>query len=421
VHADGGFAVDLRAHDGAVNENVFAYSNAHGEDRVLVVYNNSVERAAGTIERTAPIATASGVTESTVHDELRLSDNPSSFLVYQDQRSGMWFVHRSERVSERGLPIVVDGYGVAVFWNVHERIDDESGRLGRLADELDGAGVPDIEGALAGLAVEPVRSAFRVVATPTLVAELDEAMQGHRPLEDTRFAQIRSDYRAVLERAASISSVIQPIGKGLTSLERHLSTLVSLPHHADGRTGSTRFKRARGHYYTGIRANIDRRRLLTEWTLLVPLVDVIGADEAISWGVDTWTAGSKRKTMLRAGLRRSDWASTITEPAALIRDLLTSSDILEIIGFHTHTGIEYYHLESMEEVLWWLFAIATIRLMSTSTLGGGTVRDQVERAYRLIQQVEAANATARGRADRFMMSGRGSAAPPGRSKGGRQA
>ncbi|MFW6292868.1 MAG: alpha-amylase family glycosyl hydrolase [Spirochaetota bacterium] len=412
---------DLRTSDGGVNENVFAYSNAHGNDRVIVVYNNSFEHAAGTLHRAAPVATDSGALEPTLHEALRLSEDQSSYLVLQDQRTGLWFIHRSARVKEQGLTVALSGYGVAVFWNVHERLDDDSGRLGRLADELDGVGVPDIDRALAGLVVEPVRRAFRAVATETLFTELDEAMQGHRPLEETRFAQIRNDYRAVLERAASISGEAPQIGRGVTSLERHLSTIVSLPHHAGGRNESTRFKRARGHYYTGIRANADRRRLLSEWTLLMPLVDLMGVEKALSWGVEAWTEGSDRVTMLRAGLRRGDWASSLTEPAELIRDLLSSSDILELIGFHTHSGIEYYHLESMDEVLWWLFAIATIRLMSTSTLGGRTVRDQVERAHRVIQQVEDANASAQGRADRFMLHGRARATPQARSKGSSKA
>jgi len=323
-------------------------------------------------------------------------------------------------VKEEGLPVVVDGYGVSVFWNMHQRLDD-SGGLARLADELAGAGVPDVDRALSGLVVEPVRRSFRAVATETLFAELDEAMQGHRPLEESRFAQIRGDYRAALEEAAAVSSEPRSVGRGITSLERHLSTLVSLPHHTGGRNESTAFKQARGHYYTGIRGSADRRRLLAEWLLLVPLTDLVGVDEALSWGVEAWTEGSQRTTMLRAGLRRSDWATSFTEPLELIRDLLGSSDILEIIGFHTHSGIEYYHLESMDEVLWWLFAIATIRLMSTSTLGGRTVRDKVERAYRLIQQVEAANVTAQGRADRFMKSGRESATRPVRSRGSSKA
>lgn len=394
---------DLHTTEGGVNENVFAYSNAHDEDRVVVAYNNSFERTVGTIQRSVPIASGAGTVEPAVNEALKLSDDQSSYLVFQDQRSGLWFLHRSVDVKVNGLQIALDGYGVAIFWNIHERLDDESGRLCRLAEQLNGAGVIDVDRALAGLMVEPVRKAFEAVATEALFAELDEAMQGHRPLEEARFSRIRNDYKTVLEEAFLVSPGAGETGKGITSLERHLTTLVSLPYHGGGRNESPRYKGARGHYYTGIRASADRRRLLAQWALLMPLVDVVGVDGALSWGVEGWTEGETRLTILRAGLRRSDWANSITHPTDLIEDLMSSSDILEIVGFHRYSGIEYYHLESMSEVLWGLFAIAMVRLLSTSGLDGRAVRDRVERIYRLIQEVEAVNASAQGRADRFTM------------------
>jgi hypothetical protein len=102
--------------------------------------------------------------------------------------------------------------------------------------------------------------------------------------------------------------------------------------------------------------------------------------------------------MLRAALRRSGWAQPTPRPDALVHELLRDSDILSLVGFNTHSGVEFYHLESMSELLWTLFAVSLIRLLSTSPLGGRTAQTVVEESYRVISELDEANRYAQGRA-----------------------
>ena len=389
---------DLQDANGSVDEHVFVYTNGQNDDRVLVVVNNSYERAAGTVRQSAPYAAGGSNRSESIGEALAAGDRGDEFLVMQEQRSDLWYIRSARDVAREGLHLVVDGYQSTVFWGIHRRSDSD-GRLGRLAESLDGAGVPDIDLALVGLEIEPVREAFRTLASETLFEELDEALQGFRPLSPERFDRIRAEERAVLERAIAAADMNVSVNRGLTVLERHLSTLISLPHYAGGRAETARSRQARGYYYTGLRANRNRRRLIAEWTLLLPVVEVIGAERAASWGVSTWPAGASRSPMLGTALRWADWWQEGLEADDLARRLLGDSEVLELIGFNTHAGVEFYHLESLDELLWVLFAVALVRILSTSPLGGATVRRRIESAHRTISEIEQANEEARGRAE----------------------
>ncbi len=391
---------DLVEDGGAVNENVFVYANANGDERVLVACNNSYERAEGTIRLSVPVRADGGQRRSQVDEAFGLS-NDEGFLVYQEQRSGLWYLRRSAAVREHGLRITIDGYQSLVFWHVHERSGEESDRLERLAQSLDGAGVPDIDQALAGLAVLPLKTAFVAATGNELVNALEEAMLGRRTIDAERLSRLRLDYRDLLDAVAELRGADRPAGstpKALTTLERHLSTVVTLPHRTGGREESARFRAAHGHYYTGIRAYPQHRRTLAQWVLLLPVVEIAGIERSLEWGVDAWPEAAEDPRMVRFALRSTDWHLDGPSPAQLARRLLQDEDAREAIRFHT-SGPEYYHRESMTDLLWMLFALSMVRLMSTSTLAGRTVRDQVAAVYDLGLGLEEANLAARGRVD----------------------
>ena len=396
---------DLVDDGGSVNENAFVFTNADGDERVLVAYNNSYERAEGTVRLSVPVRTEAAERDtqgsSRVDQAFGLSDDDDAFLVFQEQRSGLWYLRRSAAVRDHGLRVTIDGYQSLVFWNIHERSDEESGRLARLAQSLDGAGVPDIDQALAGLSVLPLRTAFVSATGNELVTALDEAMLGHRTVDPERLSQLRLDYRRLLDAVAELRRADGPAGsssKALTTLERHISTVVTLPHRTGGREESVRFRAAHGHYYTGVRAHPHHRRTLAQWVLLLPVVETAGIDRSLEWGIDAWHEEAADPRMVRLALRYTDWHLDPPDPAKHMRHLLQDEDSRNAIGFHTN-GPEYYHRDSMTEILWMLFAVAVIRLMSTSTLAGRTVRDRVVAAYDLILGLEEANIAANGRVD----------------------
>ena len=147
---------DLVRDDGSVDENAFAYSNGHGAERALVLFNNEWERTAGTIRRSCPFAdkrpdgTRPGTTMS-LAEGLGLSGRPGRFVIMTEAGSWKRYLRRSDDLVRDGLRVALEGFQCQVFVDVVEVDDDEAGSYARLCDALGGRGAPDLGWALQDL------------------------------------------------------------------------------------------------------------------------------------------------------------------------------------------------------------------------------------------------------------------------------
>ncbi|MDR2768156.1 MAG: alpha-amylase [Treponema sp.] len=134
--------------DGAVNENIFAYSNRAGSETALVLYNNSYYEAAGWIRESAVVLQKDGDPRRyTLAGALGLHGGNEYFCLLREQRSGLTFIRSSKDLGERGLFAALKGYEAQVFTEIREVRDDARAYWARLHHDLEGRGVPDIEAA----------------------------------------------------------------------------------------------------------------------------------------------------------------------------------------------------------------------------------------------------------------------------------
>ena len=236
-----------------------------------------------------------------------------------------------------------------------------------------------------------------------LIREIADAAEGFRPIPSERFDQLRRAYRDVLERAVKVAGAGN-VGPGITSFDRHLSTLIALPHQSGGRTQLVAYKQARGHYYTGLRAYPTRPRLLAEWVLLAPVADLVGTDRAMEWGIETWVAREAESTpkLLRTMLIHTDRLLATKDPLEFVRELLAEQSVRELIGFNVHAEVAYYHVESLEGLLWALYSAAFVRLLASSPMGGRTVQSAVIDLFRTIRVIADGAERAHGRQDELL-------------------
>ncbi|NLM01064.1 MAG: alpha-amylase [Treponema sp.] len=140
--------------DGYVNENVFAYSNCYNGEKSIVFYNNVYEQASGWIKTSCKYAIKTEgdkiiqVTR-TLAEGLSLTNSYDTYCIFQEQRSGLWYIRRSSEIFEKGMFIHLNGFQSQVLLNICEVTDDGSGKYKKLHDTLSGCGVPDIEIAMA--------------------------------------------------------------------------------------------------------------------------------------------------------------------------------------------------------------------------------------------------------------------------------
>ena len=184
---------DFFSTNGAVNEDVFAYSNRRGDERGLVLYNNRFAEARGWVRTSAAFAvkTPEGkrLVQKGLGEGLGLPNDSAFFAVFRDHATGLQYIRGCRDLWEKGLYAELGAYRVQVFLDFSIVRDDDRGRWSGLASELSGQGVPSIDDALRERELRPVREAFRALLE-----------------QPPRAAQSAQSYSAFLDAALPFSS-----------------------------------------------------------------------------------------------------------------------------------------------------------------------------------------------------------------------
>jgi len=132
VRRDGRLPALRRLRSGRlVNEDVFAYSNRHGDERALVVYHNRFAEAKGWIKTSVAYSVADGggrrLVQKSLGEGLGLHPDGDWWTLLREQRSGLEFLRRSSDLCRDGLFVELHAYGCQVFLDIHEVEDGPSG------------------------------------------------------------------------------------------------------------------------------------------------------------------------------------------------------------------------------------------------------------------------------------------------------
>ena len=165
--------------NGYVNDNVFAYSNCAGNESAIVFYNNKYDRADGWIKVSCPYAVKTGSGENdkkqvtrTLGQGLHLTPGNDMFMIFQEQRSGLWYIRKNNDIIEHGMYTSLNGFESQVFWNIREEKDDEDGKWSTLCAFLNGRGTPDMEIAWQEYHYRELYDAFKPVISENLVKQV---------------------------------------------------------------------------------------------------------------------------------------------------------------------------------------------------------------------------------------------------------
>jgi glycosidase len=157
--------------NGSVNENVFAYSNRVNDEKAIVFYNNAYDQASGWIKTSCPYLVKTGedskvMMRKTLSESMNLSTEDNRFLIFQEQKSGLWFIRNSKEVCEKGLFVILNGYEYQVLLNIHEVTDNDEGHYRMLFEQLAGKGVPNILFALQEIFLKELYRSLMAFASP---------------------------------------------------------------------------------------------------------------------------------------------------------------------------------------------------------------------------------------------------------------
>lgn len=147
---------------GTVDENVFAYSNRLGDQRGLIVYNNTYGSTRGTIHNSAAFMDkGSGqLRQRTLADGLGIGHDNSVIFAYRDTARGLEYLRRATDIHHHGLKFELRGFQYAALVNWRELRATADQPWDRLCDALHGEGVYSVDEALTRLRLQPLHDAL---------------------------------------------------------------------------------------------------------------------------------------------------------------------------------------------------------------------------------------------------------------------
>ena len=151
---------DFITNSGETNENVFAFSNCAGDEKALVVYNNSYFETKGTVNFSfsRPFSGA-GYRNTTLAAALNLKDDYRIYYKVYEHKSRLQYLFSAKDLFESGMYIPLWGYEYRVYLGFEE-IHDLQGDYEKLYRYLEGRGVFSIDDMLRELTLAPFHYAL---------------------------------------------------------------------------------------------------------------------------------------------------------------------------------------------------------------------------------------------------------------------
>lgn len=338
---------DFVCHDGAVDENVFAYSNHCGEQRALVLYNNRFGSTSGWIRTAAPTAVRAddgtlSLRAASLAQALQLPDDQRSFVAFRDVSTGFEYLRNTAELHRQGLYAELGEYAFQVFVDFKILSEDDNGSWSKLYQHLDGRGVASLQDELVQLAYQPLIAAFDVclqsLAKPSALQEAEANFRSElEQVVGGNLAAASSSVQAVMAAAHRPELVRQMLRRVRRAGIRRADLVLD----AEGR----RF--ALGLLLTRALLVPHAADALEHYGLLRPLTMFITGGEQVERQSARITAQLCTAVAMAGGL----WSETTAE-ALLV--LLEQPVIQTYLLVHDDRGITWFNKERFEIFCSWL-------------------------------------------------------------------
>ncbi len=373
--------------EGYVNEDVFAYSNRAGNERALVVFNNSPRAVSGWIKTSVGFAQKSGDGAKTMAQRelgaaLGIAGGAKNWTIFRENTLDVEFLRPAPELVEKGLFVELGPYGHQVFLDWRE-VSDESGLYARLAEMLNGQGVPRVERALKEMLLAPIHAPFRAVCDAGLWARLLGVESEKAGLALSSNPSTVATDGKLEDKAGLTSSSNWALASAVEGLEEGASPALETPPLDEFEARFTRFLRAAKRFLKveadetvivrQTRHNVEialesgletpeRALLLAYATMgeIGALSDEAGAREQSARWLDEWLLGEMLGETLaafgsdeRAAEALKIWllhlkTAPSPTPFAFLTQILADDDARRILGVNTFERVIYFRGEGWD-------------------------------------------------------------------------
>jgi len=432
---------------GAVDENVFAYSNRKGSERALVVYNNRYGDAHGTIDWSAAYADkgAGALRQRRLSEGLGLSGDRGTVMAWRDSLKGLEYLRRTSDLMDGGMPVDLHAYECLAMLDWRELRSTAEEPWDGLCDWLNGRGAPDLGDELVKLELKPAHDALKRLLDPSVIRAFADVAEHPRTMGGARGAEVEKQRKEFFSDAWARCREFVDAAQAAYDLrlkrENAPAREIAAADHADLSAGFYRRLRA-AMRIPALEAVFPKpwtaaaRRMLPSaspkltatqmwgpvlgWCALEVLAESFDSEspervaleafdrlrlrspvaESLAGlgfeGEESWRVAARIKVLLLAGagVGKTDQgeeiesaAEAIEEKVALAPVLWLDPDVRWLTGVHEAEGHVYVVRESYEELLWWMLVPSLMKLAEEAQPSRAAARE-------LSRTVEEALATA---------------------------
>ena len=397
--------------NGHVNENVFAYTNRFDEERTIVFYNNVYDQASGWINRSCKYAVKDS--NGNIHHEtqtlgqaLALPNDENSYIIFQEHRTGLWFIRNCRTIHEQGMYLHLNGFEYQVILNMSVIADDETKKYKVLCDTLNGRGVADIDIALKEIFLKDLYKSFTDFASRDIFDSIADIFAGKK----VKFAAVlekakpfgieyfktlvnfikgnygsstvldKKEYGKVLEYEA--------VWKNFVSRMNSLAKVTAIA----GKDASADVKKFGKYINSGFEKSSEVAQLIAGFIMLYSVRDVIGSKasaEDTKKLIDLWCLDRKLRDILvefgRSNQNLYETSKILMEGLAFLDykftdkniDLfafeaiegLVHSDLAHItLGINMYDNILWFNKERLEWAIWLVLCEYTVFVAKVADL-----------------------------------------------------
>ncbi len=378
---------DFFTPEGGVNEDVFAYTNRHGDARTLFVFNNRYATARGWIKRSVSFSVkdeasdARHLVQRDLKEGLSITANGRYYTIFRDHVSNLEYIRENRELSDNGLFIELQAYQYHVFLDFREVEDNEWSHYGQICGYLNGRGVPSIDDTVREIFLQPIHHSFRELVNPgffryVLASHKDimnrEALLPADDLIDqatTRLFGLLHEIKAYLGSTRDETVIVDEVKRKFTAL------IQSHPFVQDITDGE-------GDLHMLLARELSASNLAWLFVhVLGGLVDGAEGREEISrsW-IDEWLFGriigetlkdlgyDEKEVhgallLIKIFTTHQDWCAE-TDPRAILNSFMGDGDVQFFLGVNRYQGILWFSKEAFEEMIAWMYFTAGISTMS---------------------------------------------------------
>lgn len=431
--------------DGHVNEDVFAYSNAHGNERALVVYHNKFGTVRGWVRHSARylVKHADGnqsFEHKTLSQALELHVADDYYCIYRDMISGLEYISPTRELAEKGMYLELDAYKYRVFANFRTVQDDAEQHYRQLAEYLAGRGVYSIERALTEIVMRPIHPPFRKLVNGQFFNNLIDARltKPDARLKKKVIKQVETDFSELLDEVKNMFGFETKNRTLISEITRKLDAVLRLPILSD------RYPLKKSKPYQSALKLIDRKLdsqpanwgTVFSWLFVHNLGKLErpknGYAEISRGWFDEWLlsriveealhalTGSheqhERLDLIRILVSYQNWFDQIPPaPSAkvekggkkaptpkqtkirsaayrLMSQLLKDPDVQKYLNVNRFQEVLWFKDETFDELVEWLFVLAVIDVTSKANVTRSKAPTLILERYEVIRQLQEAKA-----------------------------